>query len=129
MFSRSRLKKNKEVDSLYIKHIPLLVLAGICFFWLLWVFTTKFPNEIANILVHQLYLSLITPFFLFVLFLSGYLTLNMRQGAVIALFSTLLLLFRLQQIQVSLLWIIPFLFLFCVSLWMSKKNISQIQKS
>lgn len=143
MQSRSRLKKNqvsqvqeqdtvplgkiqrtsnsKNLPSQYIQHIPLLLLSVIFFFWCVQVFTTKQPQDIANFLLYQAYLQLLIPFFLFVTFLTGYLTLNIRRGSVMGLFATLLLLFRLQQIEFTTLWLFLILVLFTTG-WIATKK-------
>lgn len=129
MSSRSRLQNQKKSTSLYIKHIPLLCIAIVCLIWILKVVTRRNPEEVANWGITQLYLPLISPFFLFTTFLFGYLTLNMRRGGVIGIFSTLLLLFRLQQIEFSLNWLIPFFVIFIVFLISSKKDESEKTQS
>ncbi len=143
MQSRSRLKKNqvsqvqeqdtaplgkiqrtsysKNLPSQYIHHIPLLLLSVIFFFWCVQVFTTKQPQDIANFLLYQAYLPLLIPFFLFVTFLTGYLTLNIRRGSIMGLFATLLLLFRLQQIEFTTLWLFLILVLFTTG-WIATKK-------
>ena len=144
MQSRSRLKKNqvsqvqeqdtvplgkiqrtsnsKNLSSQYIHHIPLLLLSIIFFFWCVQVFTTKQPQDIANFLLYQAYLQLLIPFFLFITFLTGYLTLNIRRGSVMGLFATVLLLFRLQQIEFTILWLFLILVLFTTGLIATKKQ-------
>lgn len=121
MFSRSRLKSKQVRNSQYSKHVPLLVIAVVCFFWVLWVLISQFPATIANFLVYQSYLPLLFPFFFFVLFLSGYTLLNMKQGVIISIFITLALLFRLQRIQVSIAWIFFFMFVFWILFLLVKK--------
>lgn len=121
MSSRSRLTKTNTTISPYIKHLPLLVLAGISCVWMVKILTTKSPQEVADFPIHQLYLELVLAFFLFMNFLFGYLTLNMRRGSVIALFASLLLLFRLQQIEFELWWLIPSITIFIVAVFLAKK--------
>lgn len=123
MGSRSRLQKKQPADySLYIKHSPLLILAIISFLWIMNLVTTKDPSEIANYGISQLYLPLLVPFFIFMSTLFGYLTLNIKRGGVIALFTTLLLLFRLQQIQFEAWWVVPFFIIFIIFILLSKKT-------
>ncbi len=145
MKSRSRLKKNQDIQAQeqdtaslekvhrtsnsnnlskqYIKHVPLLILSMLFFFWCIQVITTKQPQAVANFLVHQLYLPLLLPFFLFITFFTGYLTLNIKRGSVIALFSSLLLLFRLQHIEFTYWWIFIFCLAFILFFVMTKKRI------
>lgn len=127
MSSRSRLVKTRKTISPYIKHLPLLVLAGVSCIWIVKIITTKNPQDVANFPIQQLYLELLVAFFLFMNFLFGYLTLNMRRGSVVALFTTVLLLFRLQQIEFELWWLIPSLLLFLVTIFLTKKPSPQPQ--
>lgn len=112
MHSRSRLKKQALNTPQHSKHIPLLLLAGFNLILLVFIITSKFPTEIADVFVHQAYIPLLLPFFLCTSFLFGFITLNIKQGSIIGLFTTILLLFRLQHIQVALMYI-PIALLLC----------------
>lgn len=144
MQSRSRLKKNqvsqvqeqdtvplgktkrtsnsKNLPSQHVQYIPLLFLSVIFFFWCMQVFTTKQPTQVANFLIYQAYIPLLIPFFLLATFLSGYLMLNIKRGLVVGIFSTLALLFRLQQVEISTFWIFLFIIFFALSLIATKKQ-------
>lgn len=122
MSSRSRLKKNQPINSPYLKHIPLLLLSLIFLFLIINVLSSKNPEEVANWGIAQAYLPLISPFFFFMTFLSGYLLLNIKRGGVIGLFTTLLLLFRLQQINFAAWWLVPFMTIFLVFVFLAKKT-------
>lgn len=123
MASKSRLQKKQPTDySPYIKHSPLLMLTLVSFFWIINIITTKDPSQIANYIIPQLYLQIIVPFFIFMSSLFGYLTLNIRRGGVIAFFTSLLLLFRLQQIQFEAWWLTPLFIIFAVLILLSRKT-------
>jgi len=125
MSSRSRLQKNQPINSPYLKHFPLLIISGVFFILIISIISNNKPEQIANWGISQSYLPLITPFFFFMTFLSGYATLNIKRGGVIGLFTTLLLLFRLQQIKFASWWLIPFIIVFGIFVLISKKTIKQ----
>ena len=120
--NRIKLAKKPLSDNHpYIRHIPLLILSSLCIAWLLRVAITTYPQEIANFLIPQSYLPILVPFFLACLFLFGYLTLNIKKGFVLAFFSTLLVLFRLQQIAFEIWWLIIFIVIALITTTLTKK--------
>ena len=125
MSSRSRLQKNQTNSSAYGKHLPLAILALLCLAWLLHILFFNAPEEIANFGVHQLYLPFLAPFFLFMTFFSGYLLLNIKRGSVIGLFTTLLVLFRLQQIEFETWWVLTLSLIFAIFVFFTKKTNTQ----
>jgi hypothetical protein len=121
MSSRSRLKKNQFHNSLYLKYLPLLVAACFCFTWVVNTVVNKYPQEIANFLLPQLYLPLLLPLFLLISFSFGYFLLNFKRGLIIAWFLSLLLFFKLQQIEFSLDWLIFLTLIFLINFIINKK--------
>jgi hypothetical protein len=123
MGSRSRLKiKQPANKSLYIIHSPLLILSIVSFLWITNIVISKDPSEIANFVIPQLYLPLLIPFLIFMTSLFGYLTLNISQGGIIAFFTSILLLFKLQQIEFEVWWVVPYLLMFSLFIFLSKKK-------
>jgi len=82
----------------YLKRLPLLVLSGLFFYGVFYVFTQVSPENIQNELIPNTYLPLLIIFFLANWFLFSFLTLTSRRSLIISLCLTLLLFFRLQTI-------------------------------
>lgn len=122
MNSRSRLKKQTSSAPNRRKHLPLLFLASLNILWILFIVTSKFPNEIANLFIYQAYFPLLVPFLLGISFLFGFITLNIRHGILTGIFLTLLLLFKLQQIHVPIYWIAIAVILFGILVILTKKS-------
>ncbi len=119
---KSQFKNLNSADYPYIKHSPLLLLAVISTFWTINILTTKYPEDIANFLLPNSYLAILTPVFLTLTFLSSYITLNFRRGIVLGIAGTLLLLFKLQSIQFELWWMILFLLITTLLFIFQKKQ-------
>jgi len=105
----------------YLKHSPLLLVAILCAFWTKNILVTKYPTEIAHFILPNSYLALLLPVFLTITFVSTYLLLNMKRGIVLGIAGTLLLFFKLQNIQFEVWWLIIFTVCTVLGLILSKK--------
>ena len=123
MSSRSRLKKHQDSTSSrskYLRYLPMLLIAILCFLWAIFTLTVKYPQEVADFILPQAYLPLIVPVYFALTFLFGYLTLNIRVGSAVGAGISLLLLFKLQQIAFEGWWIVLYLLIWITALFTSR---------
>ncbi len=95
---KSSVSNQLPLAQKYIKHLPLLLLAGLCYAITASIFTFIDPEKIRNVILTNAYFPLlgitaIGHFFLFTFFF-----LHIRRGILMSIFLTLLLFCQLQQV-------------------------------
>lgn len=118
----SKFAPQKSLKFKYIKHAPLLLLAIVCAFWTKNVLVTKYPAEVAHFILPNTYFTVLLPVIFTITFVSAYITLNIKRGLVLGIAGTLLLFFKLQNIQFEVWWLIIFTAITFLGLLLSKKD-------
>ncbi|MCB9812994.1 MAG: hypothetical protein H6772_01175 [Pseudomonadales bacterium] len=99
---------------LYIKHLPLLVLGLICYFFVFFIIINIYPKQIANFPITNSYLILQLPLFFANTFLISYLLLNINRGINFSLFVSIVVYLKLQRFIFEYWWFVPIVISFVI---------------
>ncbi|MBP7774499.1 hypothetical protein KA078_01775 [Candidatus Woesebacteria bacterium] len=112
-------------DLPHVKYLHLLLLAGLSTASFIYFCVTIPPSAVANILFYHSYLPFIALFFVMIFFISSFLLLHTRRGFLCALYLTLLIFFKLQEVALTAgVYLVPLFILGsieCASLLAIKK--------
>lgn len=106
--------KNSPIWKKYLKHLPLLILSLPFYFLVNYILCNIYPQDIANIPVHNSYLGLLIPFFLANMFFFSYIFLNSRRGTNLSFLLTVLLFLKLQRFIFESWWFVPIVIVFVI---------------